>query len=204
MAELSREQPQVTLNDIARALAGYRPKQFESADPRSAVAIILRNGADGPELLYIRRADDEHDPWSGNIGFPGGRVEKRDHSVRATAERETLEEVGLSLDCACYLGQLDDITGANLPVQVSCFVYALTVDQALVPNDEVAKAFWFPLHELLIPGRHHLASIPFNGTTFYKPALDLLGPEGPVLWGITYRLTEQFLSLIGHPLPPPT
>ena len=203
MTGLPQEHPRITLDEIARALAGYSPKRFESGHGRSAVALILRNGADGPELLYIQRADDEHDPWSGNIGFPGGRVEKRDHCIRATAERETLEEVGLSLDSACYLGQLDDIIGANLPVQVSCFVYAIAADQSPVPNEEVARAFWFPLHELLCPGRHHLASIPFNGSTFHKPAIDLLGGDGPVLWGITYRLTEQFLSVIDHPLPPP-
>ena len=204
MTVITLESPRITLDEIARALAGFSPKRFESAHPRSAVAIILQNGADGPELLYIQRADDENDPWSGNIGFPGGRVEKRDHSVRATAERETLEEIGLSLDCACYLGQLDDITGANLPVQVSCFVYAIDGTQPLVPNREVAKAFWFPLHELLAPERNHLTAVHFNGTTYYRPALDLLGPDGPVLWGITYRLTEQFLTIIGHPLPPPT
>lgn len=204
MTGLPQKQPRITLEEIAHALAGYSPKRFESSHARSAVALILRSGTDSPELLYIQRADDEHDPWSGNIGFPGGRVEKRDHSIRATAERETLEEVGLSLDSACYLGQLDDITGANLPVQVSCFIYAIAADQALVPNDEVARAFWFPLHELLSPGRHHLTSIPFNGSTFHKPAIDLLGGDGPVLWGITYRLTEQFLAIIGHPLLPPT
>lgn len=201
---MTREAQPITLDEIARALAGYSPKRFESDNSRSAVALIIRNGADGPELLYIQRADDENDPWSGNIGFPGGRVEKRDHSVRATAERETLEEIGLSLDTACYLGQLDDITGAHLPVQVSCFAYAVANDQPLALNREVAQAFWFPLHELLAPERNHLTAVRFGGTTYYRPALDLLGSDGPVLWGITYRLTEQFLEIIGHPLPPPT
>lgn len=203
MTDITRKAPHITLDEIARALAGHTPKRFESEHARSAVALIIRSGENGPELLYIQRADDVNDPWSGNLGFPGGRVEKRDHSVRATAERETLEEIGLSLDCARYLGQLDDITGAHLPVQVSCFAYVTALTEPLLLNREVAKAFWFPLHELLAPERNLLTAVCFGDKTYYRPALDLLGQDGPVLWGITYRLTEQFLEVIGHPLPPP-
>jgi 8-oxo-dGTP pyrophosphatase MutT (NUDIX family) len=60
--------------------------------PRAAVALVLRDGAPGEvELLFIRRAEHEKDPWSGHMGFPGGRAEPGDASLEATAVRETLE-----------------------------------------------------------------------------------------------------------------
>ena len=64
---------------------------------RAAVAMIFREVEDEPEILLIRRADREGDPWSGHIAFPGGRVDPTDISTQATAERETLEEIGLDL-----------------------------------------------------------------------------------------------------------
>ena len=35
-----------------------------------------------------------------------------------------------------------------------------------------------------------------------RPAITLLPPNEPVLWGITYRLTVQLLEILGFSLPP--
>ena len=41
---------------------------------RAAVALVLRPGDAGElELLLIKRADYEGDPWSGHVALPGGR-----------------------------------------------------------------------------------------------------------------------------------
>ena len=78
---------------------------------RARVAIALHEGGGSLELLFIERASRDGDPWSGHMAFPGGRVDDTDLGPRAAAERETLEEVGLSLAGAELLGQLDDIHG---------------------------------------------------------------------------------------------
>ena len=62
----------------------------------AAVAAILRPGPQ-PEMLFILRASKDGDPWSGHMAFPGGHRESSDASLRATAERETWEEIGLDL-----------------------------------------------------------------------------------------------------------
>lgn len=64
------------------------------------------------EVLMVRRTINERDTWSGQIAFPGGRRQKKTRmdihealsddwseweSLRETAQRETLEEVGLDL-----------------------------------------------------------------------------------------------------------
>ena len=50
--------------------------------PHAAVAAILRDGPEGVELFFIRRAESPTDPWSGHIVFPGGR---RGPTLLATA-----------------------------------------------------------------------------------------------------------------------
>jgi len=72
------------------------PDHRRTAYP-AAVALILLTGPAGLEMLFIERARHDDDPWSGNLGFPGGKVEETDDGERQAAERETREEIGLDL-----------------------------------------------------------------------------------------------------------
>lgn len=194
----------VTIQQIREALAPHSGAQqpHQSDSGQSAVALVLKDGAEGTEVLFIVRSSHDHDPWSGNIAFPGGRVDAADASRRATAEREVREELGLSLDDADYLGELEQIVGANLPVTVSCFVYWLPEDVPLHPNHEVGRAFWLPLSALQDRRNHRLTEVAFQEQRFIRPALHILPPGGPVLWGITYRLVASLLERLGTPLSP--
>jgi hypothetical protein len=61
----------------------------------------------------------------------------------------------------------------------------------------VRKLFFFPLAELQNPNRHINANIDWEQGIRMVPAIDLLGPRRPLLWGITYRLTCQFMKKLG-------
>ena len=60
----------------------------------AAVLVPVVQYDSGPSILLTRRADhlDKH---SGQVAFPGGKVEERDASPVATALREAEEEIGL-------------------------------------------------------------------------------------------------------------
>jgi 8-oxo-dGTP pyrophosphatase MutT (NUDIX family) len=188
----------LSLTDIQQRLAARQPGLLPTDSLRhAAVALILRQGMTGPEVLFIERARHENDPWSGDLGFPGGKVEADDGEPRLAAKRETLEEIGLDLREADYLGRLDDLAGAHLPVIVSCFVYATDRYGPFDLSDEIAGAFWVPLQTLGEADRHRQMIVFFRGERFVRPAIDLRGHHGTVLWGITYRLICQFLQLNG-------
>ena len=133
----------LSVDAVRRALARHEPKLVDDpARPRAAVAVVLRDAAAGPEVLLIERARHPEDPWSGHMAFPGGRVDPGDSDTRAAAERETLEEVGLSLAGAEPLGRLDDLEGRHagrpLPLVISAWVYHVTEPRPLALNHEVA------------------------------------------------------------------
>jgi 8-oxo-dGTP pyrophosphatase MutT (NUDIX family) len=164
---------------------------------RSAVALLLRCGSQGEELFLVERAPHANDPWSGNLAFPGGKVEPADVALRAAAERETWEEVGISLATADYIGFLTEIVGAHLPVRVACFVYFLDgPPPTITRSHEIADAFWVPLALLREPARQITAQVTFAAATQDVPAILLPQPGKPVLWGITYRLLHHFFRLL--------
>jgi 8-oxo-dGTP pyrophosphatase MutT (NUDIX family) len=189
---------QHTLGDIAERLARHKYQRQHVAGPRTraAVAMIIRELPDDLELLFIERAADARDPWSGHLAFPGGKVEQGEQP-RQAAERETREEIGLLLESERYLGRMSDIVGANLPVRVSCFAYAaVSTEIHPVVSPEVRDVFWVRLSDILDPDRHQVALVGFSEKSLEVPAIILPQLGKPVLWGITYRLVMQFLEII--------
>jgi 8-oxo-dGTP pyrophosphatase MutT (NUDIX family) len=138
------------------------------------------------------------------MAFPGGRVDRGDASARSAAERETLEEVGVRVDAGERLGRLDDVQGhhaAGVPaLVVSAYVYYLRDPPPLVTNDEVEKAFWFPVTSLLEPERHVVYPLGSAIGASY-PGIRVGPGEREVVWGLTYRFLEVFLRIVGHRLP---
>ncbi len=184
----------VTWDDIRAALAS-RPATLirESVASRAAVAVLLREGPAGLEILFIRRAEDPRDPWSGHMAFPGGRAEP-DEALRVTAGRETLEEIGVDLDGAAdFLGTLDEVRAMArmqpLSLAITPFVYRLRGDPAATLGPEVRSLHWLPLDDLLGPGRRSRYEYEHDGILLEFPCLRV---EELVIWGLTYRM---FLGL---------
>ena len=192
------------VDDVRRALLEYQPTLHEAGlQHRAAVAIVLTDNAGSLDLLLIERARRAGDPWSGQMAFPGGRVDVADATPRAAAERETLEEVGLSLAGSEFLGRLDDLPGLPVPASdfaVSAFVFYASDPSALALNHEVQEAFWFPLNSLSDRERHIDHPAKSESDQLF-PGILVGEPGRHVVWGLTYRFLDRFLKILGQPLP---
>ncbi len=185
----------IDLQQIRAGLTQYQPQLLTQQDfRRAAVAMLLREQTGETEVLFIRRAEHELDPWSGDLAFPGGCVDPRDATPRAAAERETFEEIGLELSAQHYLGRSDDLAGAYLSIHIACFVYHLDEEVEFCLNGEVVDLFWVPFRTLLDPARHRLHDFHYRGAGRRHPVIDLSEWSDRPLWGITYRLLENFLG----------
>jgi 8-oxo-dGTP pyrophosphatase MutT (NUDIX family) len=179
---------------IEAALAARPPARVtEPVAARAAVALILREGRGGLEILLIRRADHPRDPWSGQMAFPGGRAEPEE-DLKETAIRETAEEIGVDLgtgaDC---LGVLDEVQAmARMrPVSLTIlpFVFRLRGPVEPVPGGEVRSVHWLPLDDLLAAERRSVMEYVDQGATLQFPCLRV---EDLVIWGLTYRMFVGF------------
>lgn len=170
-----------------------RVGQDAGAHRWAAVSVILAPDPDA--VLLIRRAERSGDPWSGHIGLPGGRAERGDPDLTATAIRETVEEIGWTLSRQALLGELDDVWPRTpLPqiIVVRPFVFALPERPAVALSPEVAEAFWVPLADLRNPAILRDTPLQVRGQQLVFPAYHL--SQG-VVWGLTERILTPLLSL---------
>jgi 8-oxo-dGTP pyrophosphatase MutT (NUDIX family) len=185
----------------------HEPVRADAGVREAAVALVLRGRGGAAEMLVIKRAESERDHWSGHLALPGGRREPSDADLRATALRETLEEVGLDVESGGeVLGRLDTVRPESplAPrIAVTPFVAAAPPEyhageagealRDVEPNGEVAVAFWVPVSVLKRGGRSEMYRMVVGGAAREWPAYP--SPHGPI-WGLTERILTRFLALL--------
>ena len=171
---------------------------FEPRSGRAAVAIMVREGQEATELLMIRRATREGDPWSGHMGFPGGRRDPEDHSNLSCALRETEEELGVDLSrWGAPLGELSDVnTGwrKDRPeMLVTPFIFSVSELPELTPNDEVDDVVWVPLHFLMDEGNREPLEWEWKGQ---KMETDSYLYDCYRIWGLSLMMIDEMMGLL--------
>jgi len=197
----SPRSPDPRFRSIQSGLAGIpgwssRIEAAPGSREQAAVSLILR-GREELELLLIRRAVSERDPWSGHVALPGGRRDPGDASLLHTAVRETREETGIILSPELeHLGPLEEVAPVSPrlpPVTIYPFVFGVHREVAARPDPrEVEQAFWVPLDLLRNPEIHRETKIRFpQGGSGVYPSYQV-GDQ--LVWGLTYRIVSRFLQ----------
>jgi 8-oxo-dGTP pyrophosphatase MutT (NUDIX family) len=183
--------------DLASEMFGRISKNLAAREPTpgglrfAAVAIIIKD-RENPSVLLIKRAERSGDPWSGQIAFPGGKMQTGDGTARRTAERETLEEVGVDLEkSARFLGygQVTVTHTGTMEVVPSVFVLGEAV--TVKANEEVASYRWVGLQELTGPKAASSYTLRYEGQSIQMPAF-MAGDY--VVWGLTHRILASVLA----------
>mgnify|MGYP001185285300 CR=1 FL=1 len=161
----------------------------------AAVALIFVPEGDGLSLCMIRRSEHPDDPWSGHMAFPGGRMDPQDGDGLQTAIRETVEEVGLSLQPSQCVGRLSSVKVpkgvSSQQLVVEPFVFLLEEPVALVPNEEVAAVYFFSLQQLLAGEGRGLFEYSWKGMPVQLDCIDLKGCR---IWGLSLRILDELLE----------
>ena len=192
------------MQDLSRQLASRlsnfvkEEADFEPRAGRAAVAIMVREGLAATEILMIRRATREGDPWSGHMGFPGGRRDPGDVCNVACALRETEEEIGVDLaEWGTRLGELSDVnTGwrKDRPeMLVTPFVFRVAELPKLTPNDEVDDVVWVPLHFLIDHHNREPLEWEWKGQ---KMATDSYLYDTYRIWGLSLMMIDEMISIL--------
>lgn len=150
------------------------------------------------QVLFIRRAQNEKDRHSGQVAFPGGRVESSDADATAAALRETHEEIGIPETQVTIIGKTDayiTISHYEVTPVVGIVDWPTTLS---LQSSEVARAFLIPLSWLrdrrnfTFRARQNMdpRSARRHPIVVYEPFDD------ETLWGATARMTLNFLKAL--------
>lgn len=166
-------------------IPGYTP---------AAVLLIFFTKENRTHLVYTRRTQGLK-VHSGSMAFPGGKIDRDDHSSRTTAFREAREEIGVDANQLTYLGDLGFFE--TLTSRYDAAAHAVWSPNPLsykINPVEVAEVVEIPLAHLLeqfrpdfdFSNHRELMYLNFH----YKPA-----KSGNLanLWGLTARITYHFL-----------
>ncbi|HLW69030.1 MAG TPA: CoA pyrophosphatase [Candidatus Binataceae bacterium] len=172
---------------LIRSEAILRPEKKNTA--AVLVAMVLRGNA--LNIIYTRRSD-RLSSHRGQVAFPGGRFDRRDSNLVATALRETHEEIGIAPHSIEVLGGFEGRETRSSEIFVAPFVGLVREPFELRPDPkEVAEIFEVPLAALEDRRyRGHYNWSP-DGASRRFPAILY---AGQTIWGLTYELTLRFLE----------
>ena len=154
----------------------------------AAVLLPIVARPDELTVLFTRRTEHLR-AHSGQISFPGGRIEEGDASEQAAALRETQEEIGIAASSIEVVGRLADYhtrTGFRVTPVVGLVAVPFTLR---VDAHEVDEVFEVPLSFLLDPANHQKHNREFQGRQVQYYAIPY---HDYYIWGATAGMLVNF------------
>lgn len=175
---------------------------IETDGRTASVALIFWCDGGNLRLCLGRRAISAHDPWSGDLAFPGGKAEPEDHSLHDVASRETFEEVGLTLPTTALIGRMEKVNAngrkQRKPTTVWPLVYLLeSQPPPFSLSEEMSEAYWVSLADLW--NRKNWIAFSFPATRAQYPGIHI---GNHFLWGFSLRVLMTLGDRLGRSLQP--
>ena len=196
----------ISLDTLTTRLQHYSARRLPGRNLVARCGVILliaehgiSDDSSSPALLLMRRAERAGDPWSGQVSFPGGRVDPIDACTRDAALRELKEETGISATTELLpIGRLSDLLtrehGRVRPMVVSPYVYRTPRTLVLEPSREAAKLWWEPMASLVAPERRKRMVWRLAGIPLRVSAIDV---DDASLWGLSLMMVDELARATG-------
>ena len=133
---------------------------------------------------------------SGQVAFPGGRVDPGDAGPEAAAVREAVEETGLDADGVEVLGTLGELAVpvSNHRVTPVLAWWSRPTPVGVVDAGESAHVFRAPVADLLDPESRRTTVHRRGGAVYRSPAF-LAGEH--LVWGFTAIVLDRLFDALG-------
>jgi len=155
------------------------------------LTLIPKNG--DLYIPFIKRTSDKG-THSGQISFPGGKVDETDENHEFTAKREAFEEIGLNISDIEIIGKL-----SKLHIPVSGFVvYPFVgvypeISNFKLNKSEVEELVLVKLSDLFNDKIKKSEQKEFQSKKYEVPYFDI---ENQKIWGATAMMLNEFIEMI--------
>lgn len=172
--------PESTLKELTASLR-----------PAGVLIPIIERAREMTVLFTQRSADLSNHP--GQISFPGGRMEDHDEDLRATALRETHEEVGIAPQQVSVIGYLEPMPTTSGYAITPTIGIVEPSSELIIDSMEVEYAFEVPLELVLDERSVRHTEREFAG---HKVPVVEFHFEGQRIWGATAYMLQVFREIV--------
>ncbi len=149
-------------------------------------------------LPLIERVVAKKDKHSGQMSFPGGKLELTDKTKQDGALREAKEEIGINREDVKIIGALTPLYIPASNFQVFPFVGYLDYEPTFIPQEtEVAEVVEVSLDQLIAPQTLKYKSMKYTESLTVKdvPYFDV---NEKTVWGATGMMLSEFVEVINQ------
>ena len=179
---------------IKERLARQEKVRIHDGTLKKAAVLIPLFKRDGKSYLLFTRRTDTVEHHKGQISFPGGRQDKKDRNLLATALREAEEEMGIQEKDVRLLGELVDVCTISTDYCISPFLALIPYPYPFkVNHHEIKEVIEVPLSALRDGRQFREETHEKDGQTF---PVYFYQYQNHTIWGATARILKQLLALL--------
>lgn len=177
---------------LTEKLANYAPRQLALDYPEAGILVPVTNSPGQPKIVFTLRSANLS-THRGQVAFPGGKRDPDDHSLAATALRETHEEIGLPPEHVHIVAPLSQVM-SRYGILVTPYVGVVPSDYPMQANPaEIESIFQVPIDYFLEDRRERTDALSFLNQTFYVPCYRW---ERYQIWGLSAVVLVDFLNAV--------
>ena len=176
----------------------YKNKTTPKEVRLASVLCLLYPKNDHLFIPLIQRVIAINDKHSGQISFPGGKLEPTDKSCEDGALREANEEIGIQPKDVSIIGRLTPLYVPVSNFQVFPFVgYLNYAPKFTAQEKEVAEIVEVALEELIAPETLKYKSMSYKDKFTVKnvPYFDV---NDKTIWGATAMMLNELIEVINQ------
>ena len=171
----------------------HHPNEIvEKAVKPAAVLIPVIERENGLQMVFTKRTEQLRS-HSGQVSFPGGKIDAGDKNGVDAALRETHEEIGIAPDAIEVMAQFPHYHSGS-GYLITPVVGMLKRDAIFEANhDEVEFIFEVPLEYLMNPDNHEIHAREFNNVEWQY--YQMVWGEHRI-WGVTAGMVRMFYNRV--------
>ena len=178
----------------AKAAASFK---MDVKNAKVGAVLIALYPDNGVIRTVLMKRPDYNGTHSGQISFPGGKVEEQDKDIVATALREAEEEVNIKPNEVTVIGQLTELYIPPSNFLVHPILGVLHRPPLLIPDDHEVESIHVPelsylLREDIIDESEILLS---TGYRLQTPSFKV---DGHVVWGATAMIIAELKDMLNE------
>lgn len=175
---------------------GISSERLKHATTYKTSAVLGLMYEDSGTKMVLTQRHEYNGKHSGQVSFPGGKMEDEDESIIHTALRETHEEIGVNPDEIEVLGKLTDVYIPVSKFLVHPFIgYHKDVPQFTAEEKEVKEIISFDINDLLKDETLQLKDIKNPGGLVLKNVPCFIIND-KIVWGATALMLNEFKAVL--------